>query len=174
MPNVWVHMAICGRSYKLKAMWTRSGSIWAPRSTVLPRITRPHTIAEKGGRAEQYGVLTKQQHLEPIPEQSVDNYPPGIPGLESTLPLLLTAASQGRIPYDLIPKLLDENPRRIFGLPIQPETWIEIDQNASYDFPDHPLYTKCGWSPFVGMRMTGLLRRVVLRGKKMFIRTGWF
>jgi dihydroorotase len=146
-------------------------ALWRHLGTTIDCVASdhaPHTIAEKGGRAEQYGVLTKQQHLEPIPEQSVDNYPPGIPGLESTLPLLLTAASQGRIPYDLIPKLLDENPRRIFGLPIQPETWIEIDQNASYDFPDHPLYTKCGWSPFVGMRMTGLLRRVVLRGKIVY------
>lgn len=100
-------------------------------------------------------------------EEKQSSAPPGVPGLESTLPLLLSAASEGRISYDLIPLLLDENPRKIFSLPIQPETWIEIDQNASYAFPDHPFYTKCAWSPFTGMKMTGRVTRVVLRGKEV-------
>ncbi len=53
-------------------------ALWQHLGTTIDCVASdhaPHTIAEKGGRAEQYGVLTKQQHLEPIPEQSVDNYP---------------------------------------------------------------------------------------------------
>jgi len=122
-------------------------ALWEHLGTTIDCIASdhaPHTIQEKSSSA-----------------------PPGVPGLESTLPLLLTAASEGRISYDLIPILLDENPRKIFNLPIQPETWIEIDQNASYTFPDQPLYTKCGWSPFTGMKMTGRITSVVLRGKEV-------
>jgi len=93
--------------------------------------------------------------------------PPGVPGLESTLPLMLTAASQGRLTYERLVELLYTNPRRLFHLPEQPETYVEVDPAATYTFPDHPLYTKCGWSPFSGMQMTGRILRVVLRGQEV-------
>jgi carbamoyl-phosphate synthase/aspartate carbamoyltransferase/dihydroorotase len=94
--------------------------------------------------------------------------PPGMPGLESTLPLLLTAAAEGRITYERIAALLYTNPKKIYDLPEQAETWIEVDEHAHYVFPDHPLYTKCGWSPFEGTRMIGRLTRVVLYGNTVF------
>jgi len=106
----------------------------------------PHTLAEKGST----------------------NPPAGIPGLESTLPLMLRAVSQGRLSMERLRQLLYDNPRRIFNLPEQPETWIEVDPQAEYTFPLHPLYTKCGWSPFAGMPMTGCVTGVVLRGKEVF------
>jgi carbamoyl-phosphate synthase/aspartate carbamoyltransferase/dihydroorotase len=93
--------------------------------------------------------------------------PPGVPGLESTLPLMLTAAAQGRLNYTRLIELLSTNPRRIFNLPEQPDTLIEIDPSAKYNFPEHLLYTKCGWSPFSGMPMTGRIQRVVLRGQEV-------
>lgn len=146
-------------------------ALWQHLGTTVDCVAcdhAPHTTTEKGGGAEHFGVVPANYQADHVSPPKEDNFPPGIPGLESTLPLLLTAASEGRLSYDLIPKLLEENPRRIFNLPIQEETWIEIDQNASYSFPDHPLYTKCGWSPFVGMQMTGMVRRVVLRGKLVY------
>jgi carbamoyl-phosphate synthase/aspartate carbamoyltransferase/dihydroorotase len=106
----------------------------------------PHTLAEK---------------------QKSQNPPPGVPGLESTLPLLLTAAADGRLSYERLVALLSTNPRRIYSLPVQPETWVEIDPGESYEFPDHTLYTKCGWSPFSGITMKGRILRVVLRGKEV-------
>ena len=92
---------------------------------------------------------------------------PGVPGLESTLPLMLTAAAQGRLTYTRLIELLSTNPRRIFNLPEQPDSFIEVDPSAKYTFPEHPLYTKCGWSPFNGMPMTGRLQCVVLRGQEV-------
>ena len=146
-------------------------ALWQHLGTTIDCVAcdhAPHTIAEKGGRAQHYGVGLPDGLADEPQRQNGDSYPPGVPGLESTLPLMLTAAAQGRISYDLIIKLLDENPRRIFNLPIQEETWIEIDPNASYNFPAHTLYTKCGWSPFMGMKMTGKVRRVVLRGELVY------
>jgi len=93
--------------------------------------------------------------------------PPGVPGLESTLPLMLTAVAQGRLSAGRLEELLARNPRRIFNLPEQPETWVEVDPEAEFVFPEHPLYTKCGWSPFEGMRLRGRITRVVLRGREV-------
>ena len=93
--------------------------------------------------------------------------PPGVPGLESTLPLMLTAVAQGRLSAVRLEELLARNPRRIFNLPEQPETWVEVDPEAEFVFPEHPLYTKCGWSPFEGMRLRGRITRVVLRGREV-------
>lgn len=106
----------------------------------------PHTLTEKN---------------------AAQNPPPGVPGLESALPLMLTAAAKGWVTYERIVELMYSNPRKIFGLPEQPETWIEIDPNAKYVFPDHPLYTKCGWSPFSNFPMQGRIRKVFFKGKEV-------
>jgi carbamoyl-phosphate synthase/aspartate carbamoyltransferase/dihydroorotase len=100
-------------------------------------------------------------------KELIDGSPPGVPGLESTLPLLLTAAAQGRITYARLVELLYTNPRRIFNLPEQADTYVEVDPLAKYTFPEHPLYTKCTWSPFSGMSMTGKVQHVVLRGQEV-------
>jgi carbamoyl-phosphate synthase/aspartate carbamoyltransferase/dihydroorotase len=124
-------------------------ALWAHINTTIDCVASdhaPHTLAEK---------------------QKSENPPPGVPGLESTLPLLLTAAAEGRLSYERLIALLAVNPRRIYGLPEQPETWVEIDPQESYIFPDHSLYTKCGWSPFSGISVKGRIRKVVLRGKEV-------
>ncbi len=98
-------------------------------------------------------------------KNAAQNPPPGVPGLESALPLMLTAASQGRLSYERVVDLMYTNPRKIFSLPEQPDTWIEVDPDAKYVFPDHPLYTKCGWSPFSDFPMQGKIRKVVFKGR---------
>ncbi len=80
---------------------------------------------------------------------------------------MLTAVAQGRLSAVRLEELLARNPRRIFNLPEQPETWVEVDPEAEFVFPEHPLYTKCGWSPFEGMRLRGRITRVVLRGREV-------
>ncbi|HEY4714640.1 MAG TPA: amidohydrolase family protein, partial [Aquirhabdus sp.] len=61
---------------------------------------------------------------------------PGFPGLESALPLLLTAVKQGRMTLDDIILRYHTNPRRIFDLPAQPDTYIEVDLNCQWTLPD--------------------------------------
>jgi carbamoyl-phosphate synthase/aspartate carbamoyltransferase/dihydroorotase len=57
------------------------------------------------------------------------------------------------------------NPRKIFHLPEQPETWIEVDENAEYEIRAADQFTRCGWTPFEGWKVKGKVRKVVLRGK---------
>ncbi len=106
----------------------------------------PHTTAEKDG-------------VDP---------PPGFPGLETTLPLLLTAASDGRLTIDDIILRMSVNPRRIFSLPEQNETWIEVDEKSCYDIHAADMHSRCGWTPFEGWKVKGRLRRITLRGREAY------
>ena len=90
--------------------------------------------------------------------------PPGIPGLETSLPLMLSAVADGRLTLERLTALMHDNPRRIFGLPPQPDTRVEIDMTP-WTIPAGGWQTKCGWTAFAGMRAGGRVRRVVLRGQ---------
>jgi carbamoyl-phosphate synthase/aspartate carbamoyltransferase/dihydroorotase len=98
-------------------------------------------------------------------EKEGDAPPPGVPGLETMLPLLLTAAAEGRLTLERLVELTHEAPRRIFGLPAQPDTWVEVDLEARYTLRGQEMYTRCGWTPFEGRPVQGRVRRVVLRGR---------
>ena len=101
-------------------------------------------------------------------EKDSGNPPPGFPGLETLLPLLLTAVSESRLTIpDIIQKSVI-NPRQIFHLPEQPETWIEVDENVEYEIKAEHQFSRCGWTPFEGWKVTGMVRKVVLRGKTAF------
>jgi carbamoyl-phosphate synthase / aspartate carbamoyltransferase / dihydroorotase len=106
----------------------------------------PHTAAEKDG----------------------DNPPPGFPGLETALPLLLTAVRERRLTLEDVVRRMYDNPQRIFGLPVQQDTWIEVDENAAYEIRASDAHTRCGWTPFEGRRVHGRVERVVLRGREAF------
>jgi dihydroorotase len=98
-------------------------------------------------------------------EKEGDSPPPGVPGLETTLPLLWTAVAEGRLSQARLLELVHDSPRRIFDLPAQSETWIDIDPDARYTLGSQELHTRCGWTPFEGIPVRGRLRRVTLRGQ---------
>jgi carbamoyl-phosphate synthase/aspartate carbamoyltransferase/dihydroorotase len=101
-------------------------------------------------------------------EKEAEAPPPGVPGLETMLPLLLTTVAEGRLTLERLVQLVHEAPRRIFALPLQPHTHIEVDPDARYSLSHETLHTKCGWTPFEGMVVQGRIRRVVLRGQIVF------
>lgn len=101
-------------------------------------------------------------------EKACPNPPPGFPGLETALPLFLTAVAEGRLDWQgLIPRL-SENTRRIFGLRNQPQTWLEVDLDARFEISAENLFTRAAWTPFEGFKSRGQLRRVVRRGQTVF------
>jgi carbamoyl-phosphate synthase/aspartate carbamoyltransferase/dihydroorotase len=106
----------------------------------------PHTLAEKDG----------------------EDPPPGFPGLETALGLLLTAVSEGRLALDDLILRSYTNPRRIFRLPLQQETFVEVDLDAAWEVRSSRMHTRCGWTPFEGMRLQGQVRRVTLRGRRAY------
>lgn len=65
---------------------------------------------------------------------------------------------------DIVEKLY-HNPRRIFGLPEQRDTYIEVEIGNEWTIPKAMTYSKSQWTPFAGMKVFGMVRRVVLRGE---------
>ncbi|CAH0382214.1 unnamed protein product [Bemisia tabaci] len=104
-----------------------------------------------------------------VEEKNSEKPPPGFPGLETMLPLLLTAVSEGRLTLeDLVDKLY-HNPRRIFNLPEQPNTYIEVDLDAEWVIPEAMPFTKSKWTPFAGQKVKGCVHRVTLRGEVAYV-----
>uniref|UniRef100_A0A8D0AH72 Multifunctional protein CAD n=1 Tax=Sander lucioperca TaxID=283035 RepID=A0A8D0AH72_SANLU len=104
-----------------------------------------------------------------VEEKNGDHPPPGYPGLETMLPLLLTAVSDGRLTMDDIIRRLYDNPRRIFNLPVQDNTYVEVDLEQEWVIPQAMQFTKSKWTPFQGLKVKGKVRRVVLRGEVAYI-----
>lgn len=101
-------------------------------------------------------------------EKTGANPPFGIPGLETTLPLLLTAVHDGKLTIEDIIRLCHINPARIFNIPVDKTTYVEVDPDEQYTINNEYLFTKCGWTPFAGRKVKGKIKKVVLRGKVAF------
>ncbi|GFT04195.1 CAD protein [Nephila pilipes] len=102
-------------------------------------------------------------------EKNSDDAPPGFPGLETMLPLLLTAVNEGRLTLQDLENKLYHNPRKIFNLPEQKNTYVEIDLDNEWEIPVETSFSKARWTPFAGRKVKGLVRRVVLRGEVAFV-----
>lgn len=61
------------------------------------------------------------------------------------------------------------NPKRIFNIPDQLNTYIEVDMDEEWVIPNGMPFTKSKWSPFAGMKVKGAIHRVVLRGEVAYI-----
>jgi carbamoyl-phosphate synthase/aspartate carbamoyltransferase/dihydroorotase len=103
----------------------------------------PHTLAEKQSASPPFGV----------------------PGLETTLPLLLTAVSEKRLTLERVVEMTSTNPAQIFKIRQNPTTCIEVDIQEHYAIQGSELKTKCKWSPFQDWKVRGKIKRVTLRGR---------
>jgi carbamoyl-phosphate synthase/aspartate carbamoyltransferase/dihydroorotase len=99
-------------------------------------------------------------------EKSGDSPPPGFPGLETIVPLLLGAVHDGLLTIEDVVARLHDNPRRIFGLPKQ-DAVVEIDPEAEWILHGAEQQTRAGWTPFEGRPMRGRVTRVTLRGEEV-------
>ena len=135
---------------------------------VRPRLAREEDVDALWSNLDVIDCFASDHAPHTIEEKDSENPPPGFPGLETLLPLLLTAVDSERLTLDDIIQKSVINPRKIFHLPEQPETWVEVDENAEYEIHAADQFTRCGWTPFEGWKVKGKVRRVVLRGKAAF------
>jgi carbamoyl-phosphate synthase/aspartate carbamoyltransferase/dihydroorotase len=138
------------------------------RSEVRPRLATQADVDALWENLDVIDCFATDHAPHTLAEKDGENPPPGFPGLETILPLLLTAVADGRLTVDDIIQKMSVNPRRIFKLPEQPETWVEVDENARYEIKASEMHSRCGWSPFEGWQVKGRVTRVVLRGREAF------
>jgi dihydroorotase len=102
----------------------------------------PHTLTEKA---------------QPYP-----NSPSGMPGVETSLPVMLTQAMAGRCTVDQVSHWMSAAVAQGYGIPNKGA--IAIGYDADLVLVDLKTYrpvireelqTKCGWSPFEGWNLTG-------------------
>lgn len=138
------------------------------RGEVRPRLAAREDVDSLWENLDVIDCFATDHAPHTLEEKDSDNPPPGFPGLETLLPLLLTAMDDGRLTMDDLIQKTVYNTRRIFKLPEQPETWVEVDENASYEIKAETQLTRCGWTPFEGWKVKGRVKKVVLRGKTAF------
>ncbi len=124
-------------------------TLWAHLGTTIDCIATdhaPHTLAEKHSTTP----------------------PPGVIGLETSLLLMLTAVNEGRLTMERLIALMSTNPRHIFSQPLPAETYVELDETVETVISNDQIKSKCGWTPFAGVKVQGRVERVVLRGQEVF------
>jgi len=143
-------------------------SLGAGRSEVRPRLAARLDVEALWANLDVIDCFATDHAPHTLEEKDGPNPPPGFPGLETALPLLLTAVYEGRLSLDDLVARMYTNPCRIFRLPEQPETWIEVDPDVCWEIQAAQTYTRCAWTPFEGWKVRGRVRRVVLRGREAY------
>ena len=115
----------------------------------------PHTLAEKA--------------------QDYPNTPSGMPGVETSLPLMLTQSVQGRCTVAQVANWMSAAVAKAYKIPNKGKIAPGFDADlVLVDLDNYRLVvreemvTKCGWSPFEGWNLTGWPVVTVVGGKVVF------
>jgi dihydroorotase/allantoinase len=106
-------------------------------------------------------------------EENIWDGMPGVPGIETLVPLAIDAVSEGRIELETIAATLGENPAKLYGLyprkgSIQvgaDADFTIIDMTDSQEIRADELYTSCGWTPFEGRTIQGGITHTIVQGE---------
>ncbi|MES3516233.1 MAG: dihydroorotase [Natronomonas sp.] len=96
-------------------------------------------------------------HTREEKDATIWDAPSGVPGVETALPLLLAAATEGRLSYERVRDLTARNVADIFDLPnkgrIEPgydADLVLVDPDETEPIRGETLHSRCGWTPFEG------------------------
>jgi dihydropyrimidinase len=103
--------------------------------------------------------------------------PPGLPGVETRLPVMLSEALAGRLSLPSLVRLCAAEPARLFGLPAKGSLLpgcdgdlVVVDPAGAWTVGDD-LHMGVDHSPFAGRRLRGRVTAVALRGQ-LLVREG--
>lgn len=108
-------------------------------------------------------------------EKSRSDYPHGIPGCETMLPLLLNAVNERKLTLSRVVELCCHNPARIFRIKKKGHIRVGydadltvVDFGLSQTVDEKVLFTKCGWSAFSGWTIRGWPVMTIVNGHIVF------
>lgn len=139
------------------------------RAEVRPVLCSPEDQSELWKNIDIIDVFATDHAPHTVEEKDLANPPPGYPGIETVLPLLLNAVNKGRLTMEDLINKFHRNPRKIFNLPEQPNTYVEVDLDYEWTIPEAMEFTKSKWTPFAGMQVCGAIHRVTLRGEIAYV-----
>jgi len=124
----------------VEALWKGVADGWVD---VLGSDHAPHTLEEKSA-------------------SSIWDVKVGVPGLETTLPLMLTMMKQSRLTIDALVRLLAEKPAEIFNLKGRGRLeqgvkadLVAIDLKAKFKVDASKFHSKAKYSPYDGWEVQG-------------------
>jgi dihydroorotase len=131
-------------------------ALWAAVRTglvdVLGSDHAPHTLEEKA---------------KPWPQS-----PSGLPGVQTLVPVMLHHVHEGRLTLERFVDLTSAGPARVFGLrgkgrlaPGYDGDLTLVDLAAKRTITNAWSKSRCGWTPFDGMEVTGWPMATVVRGR---------
>jgi allantoinase len=96
----------------------------------------------------------------------------GLPGVETTLPMMLNLVNQGKISLQRVVELYSEMPARVLGLYPQKGSIVVgadadlvlLDLSHKWTIRNEDIISKSGWSPYNGMEITGKPVVTIVRG----------
>lgn len=139
-----------------------------PLGDMRPRLAPPEDVAALWSHLDVVDIFATDHAPHTRAEKSGENPPPGVPGVETMLPLLLTAVHGDQLELEDILARCVNQPRAIYGLPEFADTYVEVDVDAAWTIHGAALETRIGWTPFEGMDVRGRVQRVVLRGTEVY------
>lgn len=150
----------------------------------LRKFTPPARARTHGDEVEMWnllrqGILTHMStdHAPSTLEQKragdMWNVHFGLPGLDSTMTLMLDAAARGHLAYEDVARVYSETPAKMYGLwpkkgrlaPGSDADIALIDPSARWTMSNAQVLSKAGWTPFHGREVTGRVVRTYLGGE---------
>ena len=99
----------------------------------------------------------------------------GIPGIETAMPLMLDAVNNGRLSLAKLVEMYSAKPAEIFNLKGKGkiETGYDadiiiVDMNRSYTLKNEEVVSRCGWTPFDGREVKGMVETTVVNGNIIY------
>ncbi len=127
----------------------------AGNATIIATDHAPHTIKEKRRP----------------PEKS----PPGIPGLETAMPLMLTMVNKGKLSFGRLVSLLSTSPASLFGLSSKGRLregadgdMILVDMKKKGEIDPDKFFSKAHYSPFEGWKTQGAVHTTIVNGSIVY------
>ncbi len=110
-------------------------------------------------------------------EEKAQEYPAspsGMPGVQTLLPLMLNHVAEGRMTLARLIDMTSAGPQRIFGIAGKGRIAVGydadfsvVDLKAKWAVEESWLASRCGWSPFTGMALTGKPVGTIIRGNRV-------
>lgn len=158
-------------------------------------LSSPSCYDQLGNLAQQNPPIRDQRHLPELWKAVLDgtvdvmgsdhaphtleekrkeypNSPSGVPGVQTMLPLMLDQVHQQKLSTQKLVDLLCENPRDVFGCITKGRIEVGLDADltlvdlkAQRRIENKWIQSRCGWTPYDGVTVTGWPKAVFLKGQ---------
>ena len=111
-------------------------------------------------------------HLPSEKDACYTKAPSGLPSIQQTLPVLLTIAAEDEIPLTRIASVFSEKASDLYRLDRgriakgQKADLVVFDYEKEFTVKAEDQKSKCGWTPYEGVTLKGVIEEVYINGQK--------